>query len=309
MAEAQRGRRHSPETRAKIAAAQMGARNHAYGKRGRLHPLYGKRLSAAHREKISLAVRAAMLRPDVKKGGWANRGRRATPETRAKMSASRRGKKKSLAWRQKMSLRVRGANNPMYGREVSAETRRKIAIAHAGRIFSDETRRKISVALTEHAVGEATRRKLSARAVSKETRRKMSAAHADFTGPRNPNWRGGVTTENVCLRGSRKMKVWRKAVFERDNYTCQTCGTRGGRLNADHIKPFATHPDLRFDVSNGRTLCEPCHRKTPTYGHRKKHAYPVSSQGCSYSPEYSESYVGGSVSAAMPRSERNALNG
>lgn len=62
--------------------------------------------------------------------------------------------------------------------------------------------------------------------------------------------------------------AWRKAVFMRDNYTCQMCGERGGELQADHVKPFAYFPKLRFSLSNGRTLCKTCHRKTPTYGSR-----------------------------------------
>jgi len=60
----------------------------------------------------------------------------------------------------------------------------------------------------------------------------------------------------------------RLRIFERDQFTCQHCGTVGGRLNADHIKPYSTHPALRFDLANGRTLCVPCHRKTPTFGWR-----------------------------------------
>jgi 5-methylcytosine-specific restriction endonuclease McrA len=33
-------------------------------------------------------------------------------------------------------------------------------------------------------------------------------------------------------------------------------------LEADHIKPWAYFPSLRFELSNGRTLCRPCHDKT-----------------------------------------------
>jgi hypothetical protein len=96
-----------------------------------------------------------------------------------------------------------------------------------------------------------------------------------ITGANNRNWKGGVTPEHLKIRWSQDMKNWRKKVFERDSYTCQECGIKGGwdrekkikiTLNADHIKPFATHPDLRLDLDNGRTLCLDCHKKTPSYG-------------------------------------------
>lgn len=87
-------------------------------------------------------------------------------------------------------------------------------------------------------------------------------------GDKSPAWRGGKTPELNRLRTSTEYKAWRKAVFERDDYTCQICGKRGGSLNADHIKSFSKHPDTRFDINNGRTLCVPCHRRTDTFGWR-----------------------------------------
>ena len=76
------------------------------------------------------------------------------------------------------------------------------------------------------------------------------------------NWRGGKSEESQLIRGRMEYKEWRHAVFSRDNWTCQDCGKRGGQtINAHHIKEFAKHVDLRFEVSNGITLCEPCHQK------------------------------------------------
>lgn len=79
-------------------------------------------------------------------------------------------------------------------------------------------------------------------------------------------WQGGKTSAAMKIRGSAEYGAWRRAVFERDDYTCVHCGQRGGKLSADHIKPFSTHPELRLSVPNGRTLCIPCHLKTDTWG-------------------------------------------
>ena len=79
-------------------------------------------------------------------------------------------------------------------------------------------------------------------------------------GENNPNWKGGVTSLNELLRKTEEYKKWRTAVYKRDNYTCVWCGHKGGELNADHIKQFALYPKLRLEISNGRTLCIPCHR-------------------------------------------------
>lgn len=74
-----------------------------------------------------------------------------------------------------------------------------------------------------------------------------------------PNWQGGKTSEQDLIRKGNKYKTWRTAVFERDNYTCQKCGKKGGRLHAHHINPFSEYPEKRLDVNNGITLCIYCH--------------------------------------------------
>jgi len=52
---------------------------------------------------------------------------------------------------------------------------------------------------------------------------------------------------------------WVKAVYDRDNHTCQSCNVRGGTLNAHHIAGWSTHKSERLNVDNGVTLCETCH--------------------------------------------------
>lgn len=73
------------------------------------------------------------------------------------------------------------------------------------------------------------------------------------------NYKGGISSKNKTIRNGLEIKDWRKKVFERDCYTCRHCGIRGGTLHAHHIKSFAKFKNLRFDVSNGLTLCRNCH--------------------------------------------------
>lgn len=106
---------------------------------------------------------------------------------------------------------------------------------------------------------------------SEETKRKISETHKrkgikpPCGGKNSFGWKGGISKENYLLRRLARYKNWRKAVFERDNYTCQECSKRGGKLHAHHIKSWEKYPELRFIVSNGITLCVPCHKQTDTY--------------------------------------------
>ncbi len=74
------------------------------------------------------------------------------------------------------------------------------------------------------------------------------------------SYKDGKLTERRGQRFSQEYKRWRYNVFSHDHFTCQQCGDkRGGNLIAHHIKPFADYPELRFEISNGITLCESCH--------------------------------------------------
>jgi len=106
---------------------------------------------------------------------------------------------------------------------------------------------------------------------SEESRKKMSESHLGqkawnrgirykaIEGSKNPNWSGGKTKRP---KDSFIHRMWRRAVFERDNYTCQECGVRGKYIEAHHIKKYNDYPELRTELTNGITLCNTCHNKT-----------------------------------------------
>lgn len=150
------------------------------------------------------------------------------------------GMKRSLLTKNKMS-------NAMVGRNITWG--KKISKAKKGVKFTDEHKRKLSLA------------KIGRKMPWVSERMKKN------TGEKNNLWKGGITPINAKIRTSLEYKLWRTAVFERDNYICIWGGKEhGNKLVADHIKPFADYPELRFAIDNGRTLCENCHKTTNTYG-------------------------------------------
>jgi 5-methylcytosine-specific restriction endonuclease McrA len=80
----------------------------------------------------------------------------------------------------------------------------------------------------------------------------------------------GVSTgyyhqKRLNASNQKEHKAFRKAVLERDNYTCTVCGKMAeAGLCAHHIKSWSLYPELRNVVSNGITLCRKCHAKAHT---------------------------------------------
>lgn len=179
---------------------------------------------------------------------------RHTGETKRKISE--KNKNPSIDIRTKISEGNKG-------KVRSDETRKKLSVAHMGHVHSEDHKRKISESGIGRIVSEETRKKMRGRKVSTGTRRVLSIAHI---GEKNHMWKGGLTPINKTIRHSLEYRLWREAVFSRDNWTCQECNTRGGELHPHHLKPFSLFPELRFSIANGKTLCAPCHRKTDTYG-------------------------------------------
>lgn len=135
-----------------------------------------------------------------------------------------------------------------------------------GRVFSEEHLKKLKEALKKRWDEGDLMYKISPIRRANKQRRNLIPLKDGLSRKKdkNGNWGGGITDKNALIRSSKEYEWWRKRVFERDNYTCQMpkCGLMGCYLNAHHIKTFEKHPELRFDINNGITLCKKCHNKT-----------------------------------------------
>jgi len=96
----------------------------------------------------------------------------------------------------------------------------------------------------------------------------------------SPNWKGGKSSIYALIRYSSKYSEWRRAIFDRDNFTCQHCHKKSeGDIEAHHINILREYnitnteqayncPELWF-LENGITLCINCHKETDNYGNKK----------------------------------------
>lgn len=117
-----------------------------------------------------------------------------------------------------------------------------------------------------------------------------TCARKSKTGKDANRYKDGKSLERERARLSPQIKVWRSAVYKRDNYTCQMCGDTK-QIHAHHIKEWATHPENRFDVDNGLTVCIHCHGKihNKNFANRRKKTCSICQQKTSGRSKYCKS--------------------
>lgn len=77
-------------------------------------------------------------------------------------------------------------------------------------------------------------------------------------GESHPLYDPSITDEERGRKSAEYFR-WREAIFERDNWTCGACNKRGGTLRAHHLFSYHDNKHLRYELSNGETMCLPCH--------------------------------------------------
>ena len=79
-------------------------------------------------------------------------------------------------------------------------------------------------------------------------------------GEKHHKWNPNLTDkERHDKRDTVENYHFRNSVFERDNYICIICGDKG-ILNAHHINNYYSDITNRYNIDNGVTMCEKCHK-------------------------------------------------
>ena len=205
-----------------------------------------KNISKANKGRIVLDITKEKIRKKLLGHKQSKRTLKKIVETRRKNKSYGHSEK----WKKEMSKLFSGKGNPFYGKHHSMESKEKISNVQKGSSCSEETKRKMSKVRMGYKV-------------SKKTRIKLSILKK---GKNNWNWKNGISPKNKRIRKGLKFKLWREAVFARDNYTCQKYGLKNGNgktivFHPHHIRNFAEYPKLRFKTDNGITLSEKAHKE------------------------------------------------
>lgn len=102
---------------------------------------------------------------------------------------------------------------------------------------------------------------MKGRKASNETRLKQSLARLGKTGVLCHNY----ISDRSLIKGRQdrnnpEYKQWRSGVWKRDNFSCRIADNNcDGRIEAHHILAWSTHPELRYKINNGITLCHAHH--------------------------------------------------
>lgn len=162
------------------------------------------------------------------------------------------------------SYNHQGKRNPMFGKKHSEEAKRKIALGHLGKKvkpFTGEHKQKIGLAHRGKKLSEKTKQLLSKTWFKRghiswikgKTFKEVGRIAKGVKLEKHWNWKGGISFEPYSIDWTQTLK---KAIRERDKYTCKICGLYG--FDVHHID----YNKKNCNSDNLITLCHSCHIKT-----------------------------------------------
>jgi hypothetical protein len=122
-------------------------------------------------------------------------------------------------------------------------------------MMTAEIKQKISVSRTGKGLGHPF---YGLRVHTPEMRRKNAESHRAAAAY---NWIEDRTQlAKQQERNDAAYKEWRRQVWLRDDFKCRIADSNcEGRIEAHHILPWSAFPELRYQITNGITLCRHHH--------------------------------------------------
>jgi len=168
------------------------------------------------------------------------------------MSGNGKGKKKPIRTEEhklNLSLSLKGRVSPNKGKKLSKEWKEKLSFAKIGNNNA-----------LGHKLSDVARRKISQKQLgTKKTW--VSKRMKQLVGEKHPRWiKDRTQLKKEGDRRSSAYVTWRKEVWLRDNFKCKIANLDcNGKIEAHHISGYSKHPELRFIINNGITLCHAHH--------------------------------------------------
>lgn len=107
---------------------------------------------------------------------------------------------------------------------------------------------------------ESQRQKLLGRKYSLDHRLAISRGQKKAVEEGRHHWKVNQDRHKDQDRTSIAYRMWKEKLREKNNGKCEECGSEK-RLHAHHIKCFYEYPELRFELFNGKLLCNSCHTR------------------------------------------------
>ena len=158
---------------------------------------------------------------------------------------------------EKTKRKLKENHKGMLGKHHSEETKKKMSLVKKGKKkppFTEKHKRKLSEVHRGYVMPEKQKKKIGVANKGKIRTPEMKIKYSIALNH-------GKTSLQKLLRSNTEYKLWRKSVFERDNFICQKCKVSGGKLVAHHINNFSEFPELRLAIDNGITLSKKAHEE------------------------------------------------
>lgn len=177
-----------------------------------------------------------------------------------------------LGWMERFNIPTRKRSDAVALQWVDNPERREAQKECMERIWKKDTDGKLRAKIVKAMQSSGYKKKAS--------KLKMGELNGMYgvIGRNHPKWNPALTMKDrINRRKIFENDVWRKEVYERDNYTCQVCRqSPSGCMVAHHLNGYHWDIESRFHVDNGITLCEYCHKEFHSeygYGNNTKEQF------------------------------------